>query len=82
MNRGFCFHSKFEGVTDGTPFATLLGVIETKEHAMRHHYSTKRLSRREWLEIEEILLDEMDIQCWYGVTYCSLLGEEIYLAIQ
>lgn len=49
---------------------------------MRQRYSLKRLSRREWKEIEEVLLDELDTQCWYGVTYCSLLGGEIFLALQ
>lgn len=66
----------------GTPFAELFTVVETKEHTMRQRYSPRRLSRREWKEIEEILLDELDMQRWYGVTYSMLLGGEVFLALQ
>lgn len=49
---------------------------------MPEHYSQKPLTEREWREIEAILLDEMEIQEWYGVTFAPSLGGEILLTIQ
>lgn len=49
---------------------------------MRQHYSVRRLSWREWQEIEEVLLDEIDFQVWYAVAYCTLLGGESLVSLQ
>ena len=49
---------------------------------MRQHYSVRRLSWREWQEIEEVLLDEIDLQVWYAVAYCTLLGGESFISLQ
>ena len=46
---------------------------------MQRRYSMKRLTEREWKEIEEILLDELDIQCWYAVTFLNSYGETLVL---
>ncbi|MBI2620451.1 MAG: hypothetical protein HYW57_10250 [Ignavibacteriales bacterium] len=49
---------------------------------MPEHYSQRRLTEREWREIEAILLDQMEMQGWYGVTFLPTLGEEILLTTQ
>ena len=49
---------------------------------MQRHYSNKRLTEREWMEIEEVLLDEIEIQCWYGITFLDCLGEETLVMLQ
>lgn len=49
---------------------------------MRRHYSRKQLTEEEWLEIEEVLLDEMDFQCWYGVTFLNWFGGETLVTLQ
>ena len=66
----------------GTTFAECGLVVETEERTMRQHYSVRRLSWREWQEIEEVLLDEIDLQVWYAVAYCTLLGGESFISLQ
>jgi len=49
---------------------------------MLRHYSILRLSDQEWMEIEEVLLDELDIQSWYGITFLNAIGEETIVTLQ
>jgi len=82
-DRGFLFLIQNHGsVTNGTAFATVRAVVQVKEVAMQRHYSNKRLTEREWMEIEEILLDELEYQCWYGVTFLNWFGEETLVMLQ
>ncbi len=53
-----------------------------KGDAMLRHYSIQRLSDEEWMEIEEILLDELEIQTWYGITFLEAFGEETLVTLQ
>lgn len=48
---------------------------------MRIRYYFGRLSKEQQEELEAILLEEMDMQSWYAVTFCSLMGGEILLPI-
>ena len=82
-DRGLLFLIQNDGsVTNGTTFAAERIVVQVKEVAMQRHYSTKQLTKQEWMEIEEILLDELDIQCWYGVTFLNWFGEETLVMLQ
>lgn len=49
---------------------------------MQRHISTIPLTEREWEEIEEVLLDEMDTQCWYGITALPGFEGDVLLMIQ
>jgi len=49
---------------------------------MQRRYSLRRLTDREWMEIEEILLDELEIQCWYAVTFLDCFEEETLVMTQ
>lgn len=49
---------------------------------MSQHFSQRPLTEREWRQIEAILLDELEIQAWYGVTFLPSLGGEIVLTTQ
>lgn len=49
---------------------------------MQRRFSVRRLTEREWMEIEEVLLDEMEIQCWYGITFLEYLGGETLVMMQ
>lgn len=49
---------------------------------MQRRFSIRRLTEREWMEIEEVLLDEMEIQCWYGITFLECFGEETLVMMQ
>lgn len=49
---------------------------------MRMHYRFTPLSKDERELLETILLEEMDVQSWYVVTYCSTIGEEIFITTQ
>jgi len=40
------------------------------------------LSRREKELLEMILLEEMEIQTWYTVTYSCIIGGELFLTLQ
>jgi hypothetical protein len=49
---------------------------------MRLHISKQWLSEREWEEIEEVLLAEMETQDWYGIAVLESLEGEICVTIQ
>jgi hypothetical protein len=49
---------------------------------MQLHISIKPLTDREWEEIEEVLLEEIEIQCWYGVTALPGFDEDVLVPIQ
>lgn len=49
---------------------------------MQLHISTRPLTEREWEEIEEILLEEMEIQQWYGITALAGYEEDVIVLLQ
>ncbi|MGA9116902.1 MAG: hypothetical protein WB626_09015 [Bacteroidota bacterium] len=49
---------------------------------MKKLYRFTPLSKDERELLEMILLEEMDIQSWYAVTFSSIFGEEVFLSIQ
>ncbi len=49
---------------------------------MDSNYYFARLSRSEREFLEALLLEEMDIQTWFAVTYSSLFSGEIILTLQ
>jgi hypothetical protein len=49
---------------------------------MKMNYRFSPLSKDEREYLEMILLEEMDVQSWFAVTYCTLFAEEVFLSIQ
>jgi len=49
---------------------------------MQLHISTRPLTEREWEEIEGVLLEEMEIQQWYGVTVLPGFHDDVFIMIQ
>lgn len=49
---------------------------------MYFNYYFAHLSSAERELLEMILLEEMEIQAWFTVTYSNILGEEIFLTLQ
>ncbi len=49
---------------------------------MKRKYRFSELSKDEREYLEMILLEEIDVQSWYSITYSSIFGEEIIIAIQ
>ncbi|MGD0338659.1 MAG: hypothetical protein ABSB78_07695 [Bacteroidota bacterium] len=49
---------------------------------MTQWYSTIPLSFREQREYEQVLLEELETQCWYSVTWCTATKAEVFLCIQ
>lgn len=49
---------------------------------MQYHISTRPLTEEEWEQIENILLDELEIQVWYGVVVLRTLEGELLIPIQ
>ncbi len=49
---------------------------------MKRRYYFGRLSKDEKEYLETILLEEMDIQSWFSVTYSRLFASEIILTLQ
>ncbi len=49
---------------------------------MNQRYAFFPLSRREQQEHEQILLEELDIQRWYVITWCSAFDSEVVLSTQ
>jgi hypothetical protein len=53
-----------------------------KEDTMKINYSFPRLSQGEREYLEMVLLEEMEMQSWFAVTYMRSLGGEIFLMLQ
>lgn len=49
---------------------------------MKMHYRFSPLSKDEREYLEQILLEEMDVQSWFAVTYSTLFAEELILNLQ
>jgi hypothetical protein len=49
---------------------------------MKMNYRFSQLSKDEREYLEMVLLEEMDIQSWFAVTYSSIFGEEVFLTVQ
>jgi hypothetical protein len=48
---------------------------------MRIRYYFGRLSKEQQEALVAILLEEMDMQAWYAVSYSTIMGGEILLPI-
>lgn len=49
---------------------------------MNQRYMFLPLSRREQREHEQVLLEELDIQHWFVITWCNALNAEVALSTQ
>ena len=49
---------------------------------MKIYYHFAELSKGEREYLEMVLLEEIDIQSWYSITYSSIFGEELFLTVQ
>jgi hypothetical protein len=49
---------------------------------MTRWYSTIPLSLREQREYEQVLLDELDIQVWFTISWCTSMETEAVLCTQ
>ena len=49
---------------------------------MRKQYRFIELSKGEREYHEMILMEEIEVQAWYAITFSSIFGEEIFLTIQ
>ena len=49
---------------------------------MKINYSFPRLSQIEREYLEMVLLEEMEMQSWFAVTYSKALGVELFLLLQ
>ncbi len=49
---------------------------------MKRKYRFSELSKDEREYLEMILLEEIDVQSWYSITYSSIFGEEVIIAVQ
>ncbi len=54
----------------------------TQEGTMKRKYHFTELSKSEREYLEMVLLEEMDIQAWYCITYSKLFDEELILTVQ
>ncbi len=49
---------------------------------MKAYYRFGKLSRSEREFLEMVLLEEMDRQIWYAVSFSTTFGKEIFLPLQ
>lgn len=49
---------------------------------MKMHYRFAELSKDEREFYEMILMEEVDVQAWYAITFSNIFGEEIFLTVQ
>ena len=57
-------------------------MITTLEVTMKKTYRFTQLSKGERELLEMILLEEIDVQAWYAITYSCILSEEVFMSIQ
>jgi len=58
------------------------GLKIIRKRIVTQWYSTIPLSFREQREYEQVLLEELETQCWYSVTWCTATKAEVFLCIQ
>jgi hypothetical protein len=51
-------------------------------NTMKKQYRFVELSRGEREYHEMILMEEIEVQAWYAITYSSIFAEEVFIAIQ
>mgnify|MGYP001175424436 CR=1 FL=1 len=49
---------------------------------MRIQYRFARLTKDQRELLEMVLMEEMDVQRWYSVTFVAALGREAFLTLQ
>lgn len=49
---------------------------------MKKPYRFTQLSKGEREFLEMILMEEIDVQAWYAITYSSILDDEIFMCVQ
>ena len=49
---------------------------------MKKLYRFGQLSKGEREFLEMILMEEIDMQAWYALTYSCILSEEVFICIQ
>ncbi|MEK7249658.1 MAG: hypothetical protein AAB209_04465 [Bacteroidota bacterium] len=49
---------------------------------MKRLYRFEQLSKGEREFLEMILMEEIDVQAWYAITYSCILSEEVFMSIQ
>ena len=49
---------------------------------MKKTYRFSQLSKGEREFLEMILMEEIEVQAWYAITYSSILSEEVFMSIQ
>lgn len=75
IDAGFC----------GTQFVQQMVEYATnaeRRRAMKMHYRFAELSKDEREFYEMILMEEVDVQAWYAITFSNIFGEEIFLTVQ
>ncbi len=49
---------------------------------MKRLYRFGQLSKGERELLEMILMEEIDVQAWYALTYSCILSEEVFICVQ
>ena len=49
---------------------------------MKMQYRFAELSKEEKEYHEMILLEEIDVQAWYAITYSKIFNEEVFITVQ
>jgi len=53
-----------------------------RRYTVKKQYRFIELSKGEREYHEMILMEEIEVQAWYAITYSSIFAEEIFLTIQ
>jgi uncharacterized membrane-anchored protein YitT (DUF2179 family) len=51
-------------------------------YTMKKQYRFVELSKGEREYHEMILMEEMDVQAWYAISYSSIFADEIFITVQ
>ena len=55
--------------------------MRREEAPMKIQYRFAKLSRDERELLEMVLLEEMDMQRWFTITYSAAFGKELFLSL-
>jgi hypothetical protein len=53
-----------------------------RRHPMKKQYRFIELSKGEREYHEMILMEEIEVQSWYAITYSCIFAEEVFLTVQ
>jgi hypothetical protein len=76
IQESFLAHNSYKEIGERRIHHTTAGDV------MKKLYRFNELSKNEREFLEMILMEEIDVQAWYAITYSCVLSDEVFMCIQ